>query len=375
MTRDDPPIPVADRLFREGFAFDFFQAVRLLQALEPGRARVGHGGPPQAEAVRFRAHASLSFPPSSIHDLSPAAAGDQPPELVQAFLGLTGPNGVLPRHYTELLLKLKVDRQVGERYALRDWLDLFNHRMVSLFYRAWEKYRPFLGRERDRLGRHDADLDTFARGLLSFVGLGTPGLRGRLVVAGPPTDAAAERPVRGRVDDLTLIHFAGLFAQRPRSATGLRAIVLDYFGLDVEILQFRGRWLPLEPTSQSRLAGGRGASNQLGVDVVIGERVWDVQGAFEVRLGPLTYAQFRSFLPDRARGTSAFLLAHLVRLYVGPELDFDLRLVLKAAEVPQCRLPVGAATGFVLGWDCWLAGAPLAVDADDVAFGDAELVA
>ena len=374
MTKTDGPSPpsVADRLFSEGFAFDFFQAVRLLHALEPGRAPVGRGGPPSAEAVRFRAHASLGFPASTIHDLSSPAESCRPPELIQSFLGLTGPSGVLPRHYTELLIRPDLDPRGPERHAFRDWLDLFNHRLTALFYRAWEKYRPFLERERDRPDRPEVAPGTFTLGLLSLIGLGMPSLRNRLVV-GPPA-VAPDAPGRDRVDDLALVHYSGLLSRRTRSADGLRAILLDYFGLPVEILQFRGRWLAIDPRSRTRLAEGR-ASNRLGVDAVIGERVWDVQSLFRVRLGPLTYGQFRAFLPDRSRGRAAFLLAHLVRLYVGPELDFDLQLVLEAGEVPQCQLPIGLDEGPVLGWNSWLSSAPPVEDADDAVFADSDLVA
>ena len=373
MSRDIPPVPVVDRLFAEGYAFDFFQAVRLLQALDPARVRVGRGGPPRAEAVRFRTHASLNFPPSSIYDLTPSPGEGVPAELVQPFLGLTGPRGVLPRHYTELVLRLSHERQGTERFALRDWFDLFNHRFASLFYRAWEKYRPYLERERPEAERPDAEGGTFTGAMLSFVGVGTTGLQGRLVVPNESERGGVAPGIRARVDDLTLIHYSGLFAQRPRSAVGLRAILRDYFGLAVEVEQFRGRWLLLEPSSQSRLIDGTRGSNQLGANVVVGEHVWDVQGSFRIQLGPLTYREFRAFLPDRRRGASAFLLAQLVRLYVGPELDFDLQLILRADEVPQCQLPVGPATGPVLGWDCWLASGPLPVDASDVVFDATDL--
>ena len=260
MKPDPIPPAVSVRLFAEGFAFDFFQAVRLLQALDPSRPAVGRGGPPSAEAVRFRAHASLSFPPGSIQDLTAAKEAGRPPELIQSFLGLTGPSGVLPRHYTEMILRLDFERRGSERHALRDWLDLFNHRMTSLFYRAWEKYRPYLDREREGL-RPDAGPDAFALGLLSLVGHGTPALRGRLVVG--PAELKGEGPEkahRARVDDLALIHYSGLLSHRPRSAAGLRAILLDYFGLGVEIEQFRGRWLPLAPAS--RVPPVRGAVEQ-----------------------------------------------------------------------------------------------------------------
>lgn len=371
---NDAPKTV-DRLLEEPFAFDFFQAVRLLHALEPERARVGRGGPPLAEVVRFRSYASLNFPPSSIHDLVPAAQAGHPPDLIQAFLGLTGPNGVLPRHYTELLARMDREQRGAERHSLRDWLDLFNHRLTSLFYRAWEKYRPFLERERPGADRAEVDPDPFTQGLLSFIGLGTPSLRDRLVLGGfGPTLRSARPP---GIDDFSLIHYAGLLSRRPASAIGLRAILLDHFGLGVEILQFRGRWLSLDPSSQSRLAEGR-AGNQLGVNTVVGERAWDIQGLFRVRLGPLSIGQFREFLPHRSRATgegigAAFLLAHLVRLYAGTEFDFDLLLVLKAAEVPQCRLPEGPADGPILGWDCWVTCGPLEVDAADAVFPDVDL--
>ena len=140
---------VEQRLFDEGSAFDFFQAVRSCIGLHPDRARVGRAGPPAQEAVRFRVLPSLSFPPSSIHELRarrPGAARSR--RMTVSFLGLTGPSGVLPRHYTEQLLPARTRPQGPENGALRDWLDLFNHRMISLFYRAWEKYRFWIAHER-----------------------------------------------------------------------------------------------------------------------------------------------------------------------------------------------------------------------------------
>lgn len=142
------PHAPARRLFEESFNFDFFQAVRLLQRMSPDRARVGRGGPPGTEAVRFRARISLSFPPSSIHEILPPTDDLRVPVMVQAFMGLTGPSGVLPRHYTELLYKIERFGRGPEKHALRDWLDLFDHRLVSLFYRAWEKYRFYIPFER-----------------------------------------------------------------------------------------------------------------------------------------------------------------------------------------------------------------------------------
>jgi type VI secretion system protein ImpH len=383
---------VEELLFIEPFAFRFFQAVRLLERMYPERRPVGRGGPPRSEVVRFRAHRSLSFPPSEIFELQRPAV-DSPAVMTVAFLGLTGPSGVLPRHYTELLLRHEREAKGPERHALRDWLDLFNHRLISLFHRAWEKYRFYIAYER---GEYDwAETDPFTRCLFSLVGLGTPSLRRRLRVScwEGEEDAHHER-VLAEIKDIALLHFGGFLAHRPRCVVALEAMLRDYFGLSFVVQQFRGQWLVLEPANQSRMASpltptplprgerGRGeganvpSNNQLGVNFVAGDRVWDVEGKFRVRLGPLTYAQYSQYIPDLAPVTERktfFLLVDLVRLYVGPELDFDIQLVLRAADVPKCRLGEGADYTPRLGWNTWIASLPFEQDAEDTVF-DGETV-
>lgn len=361
---------LAQRLFAEPFAFDFFQAVRLLNRLDPAKVPVGLWGPPESESVRFRTQVSLSFPPSAIADLAPSGlrARASAPILTQAFFGLTGPSGVLPRHYTDLLLRLESSKD-PEHAALRDWLDLFTHRLLSLFHRAWEKYRFPVGYERREWGGEQADLDTFSLALFSLVGLGTPSLRGRLIVSRGPT--VAESPPEAtlaRVDDLALVYYAGILAHRPRNAIGLEALVGDYFGLTVHVVQHVGQWLVLDPVDQTQI-GGDAHHNQLGSGVVLGERVWNVQGKISLHLGPLSYAQFVEFLPDRdpvPERKAFFVLAHLVRLYVGQELDFDVKLILRGNEVPDCVLEETQEIGPRLGWNTWLRSEPVTHDCDAV---------
>jgi type VI secretion system protein ImpH len=371
-----PPrvLTVEEHLFAEPYAYDFFQAVRLLEALDPKRVPVGRGGPPAAEVCRFRAHASLSFPPSPIYDLERPTPARPFPVMTVAFFGLTGPSGVLPRHYTEMLVRLEKESKSGEKSALRDWFDLFNHRFIALFFRAWEKYRfwvPYLRGEYDR-----PEPDPFTLCLLSFVGLGMPPLRNRLRVAlwQDDRDQGQERAL-ARIDDLALLHYSGFLAHRPRNALSLEALLKDYFELPARVQQFRGQWLRLEPANRSRFEAD--GNNLLGVNLVAGERVWDVQSKVRIRLGPLRYGQFLEFLPDRA-GVPArkafYLLSHLVRMYVGPELDFDVQLVLAAADVPPLQLaPEGAGPGPRLGWNTWLVSRTPERDADDAAFEGEEI--
>jgi type VI secretion system protein ImpH len=149
----------------------------------------------------------------------------------------------------------------------------------------------------------------------------------------------------------------------------------DYFQVAVRVQQFVGQWLRLEPGSRSRL-GPPDGNCRLGVNLTAGGRVWDVQSKVRIRLGPLDYARFADFLPDRsprAEQKSFFLLVHLVRHYAGPELDFDVQLVLRADAVPRCRLR-GPAPGSRLGWNTWLINRQPAADAGDAVFSGEPVV-
>jgi type VI secretion system protein ImpH len=322
---------LTDALLHRPQRFEFFQAVRLLARLR-GRAPVGEDAAPDQEAVRFRALLSHSFPPAEIDRLRPGVQ-DGPPVMVVGFLGLTGPAGVLPTHYTTLLLC----RTREKDRALHDFLDLFNHRLVSLFYRAWEKYRLPIAYEKSRLECEDLGVDPVTASLYCLVGLGTDGLRG----LSPITDEA-------------LLYYAGHFAHYPRSAVALEGLLQDYFGVPLRVEQAQGQWLTLEADDQSALPGGDGdggRNHQLGLNVIVGERAWDRQSKFRLRIGPVNYGQFCNFLPG---GDGVRALAELTRSYVGPEFDFDVQVLLNGEEVPWCRLQSETTDPSRLGWNTWV---------------------
>lgn len=365
---------VLERLYEEGYAFDFFQAVRILGRLDAKRQPVGRTGLPRSEIVRLRAHLSLTFPPSSIYEVLRPNDERPVPTMTVTFMGLFGPSGVLPRHYTELMMRLEREAKGPEKRAFRAWLDLFNHRLLSLFYRAWEKYRFYLPYERGEFVGPEPD--PFTQALFSLVGLGARPLRKRLRVSvREEVEGQGKERVLTQIDDLALLHYSGFLSHRPRCAVSLEAMLQDFFQLPTQVRQFQGQWLMLDPSNQSIL-NGADSNNQMGINLVAGERVWDVQSKFRVRLGPLRYAQFTEFLPDRSpspRRKALFLLSHLIRLYVGPELDFDVQLVLKANEVPETQLADGDGGGPRLGWNTWIRSQPAGRDAEDVVLEAEEL--
>ncbi len=396
-----------EELYERPYEFDFFQAVQILERTEPSRLAIGGQGPPDREAVRLRSLPSLNFPPSSIFSLDKAVAVTgrpmQPPSMTVAFGGLFGPDGALPVHYTMSIMRLMERGRGDEKFALRDWLDLFNHRLIALFYRSWEKYRctvPFVRYMRARmlaegglpgggntmqvsiaLQAQRTEPDPFTLSLYNLVGLGPPALRNRVQVAvrlathpGDFQDEVIDKQRLVNIDDLAILYYAGLFAQRPRNARSLAAIVSDLFSLPVQVQQFSGQWLDVPPEQQSSL--NEDGNIELGLNVVAGERVWDVVSSFRVRIGPLDLSTYQELMPDRSprpRRKTFFLLCQMIRLYVGPEFDFEIQLILKGEAVPELEMVEGGrdVLGPRLGWNTWLKDG-LMGDADDAYFASDE---
>lgn len=328
---------VEERLFAEPYCFQFVQAVRLLQLFYPQRSNVGYFQSPQSEAVRFGVRPSLSFPPSELYSLGADEDTGKPPEpgrppiMRVNFMGLVGPSGQLPLYYTELV----AERASVRDRTLRDFFDIFQHRAISLFYRAWEKYRFAVPFER-------GESDKFSGYLLSVIGLGLPSLQHRQILA-----------------DQEYLYYGGLLAQQPRSAEGLELMLQDYFGVPVKVEQFLGAWYRLDEDAQCNLDDGRADSQQLGFGTVVGDEIWDPQSHARIVIGPLSLNQYLDFLPT---GTAFKPLRNMVRFYAGDELDFEVQLILRKEETPPCELGGDKGPAPQLGWLSWAKTTPLNSD-------------
>lgn len=346
-SRRNQRLPVVEGLRQEGYTFDFFQAVRVLEAMRPEAAPVGSGPNPALEAIRFRSDPSLSFPASEVVDVKIPAEGDDPAEVLVSFLGLAGSQGPLPRPFTELVL----DRLAAGDPGVRDFLDIFNHRLVSLLYRAREKHRTGLRIQSPEDSR-------LAEMGLSLIGMGAESLRDRM-----------------DIPDRSLLFYAGTLSHSRRTAVGLEGLLSDYFKEvlqpdrkgppgRIEVREFIGRWHQLSD-DQGTVLGMRDGRCWLGVDAVLGGRVWDQQGMIEVVIGPVGIEAFERFLPG---GDAMGPLVDLVAWYLRDDLDFAVRLLLKKEEVPATVLTTGPAPAR-LGLTSWLKTADFEKDADDVILG------
>lgn len=307
---------LAGRLAHEIDQFDPFEALRLLDGGTPG-ASLPIGG-----AVTNRYVAT---------PLRPAPGG-----IETAFVGLVGPMTPLPPLYTETALREKKRRSP----AMRAFFDVFVTRLVALFVRAFEKYRlpPLVARH----GTSGKAQITAA--LYALVGLGLPSLRDRMLTA-----------------DSRLLPYTGLLVGGVRSAAGLEVILADLLGFPVKIAPMQMRWLDIAPHEQTRLGAGGGFCT-LGVDVVAGARTRDVTSTFRVIIGPVDYAAFQSFEPG---GPVMTRLVEITRFYMDCGLDFEVQLILKKEEVPECHLGDSPPR---LGWNGWLRQLPALKDADQALF-------
>jgi len=322
-------------LLAEPWAFEFFQAVHLLERFTPNRAAVGGFADPRAEVVRFRTAVSTAFPASEIAAFDPPDEEGDPPRMTVNFMGLTGPQGILPLVYSAYLAERE---RVGD-HAIKDFFGMFDHRVLSLFYRAWA---------RAHAAAHDNGDGWLTRHLLDLIGLGTDGLGGRLPMS-----------------DDGLLFYAGLLGLPTRPAIALEQLVGDYFGVPVRVEQFVGGWYPLETSTQCELGEDGGPSAQLGMGAVAGDETWDQQSRVRLRLGPLSRAQYDDFLPG---GSAHEPMRALTRFFGDDQLDFELQLVLDRAEVPGVRLGMDGAESAPLGWCTWLRTSPLGCDPDDTVF-------
>ena len=319
-------------LAQEPYRYDFYQTMRRLECLFDRSPRWGEALRPTDEPVRLGQDPDLSFAPAPLASFE--ARHGEPPRLHVRLFGLFGPNGPLPLHVTEYVRERL--RLAGDP-TLSRFCDVLQHRFLALFYRAWAQAQPAVSRDRP-------NADRFTVYVGSFLGMAPMASRDR--------DA---------LPDLAKFFHVGSLIRHARNAEGLMHILQHFFRVPVRIEEFVGHWMPLKTPEQTSLVrDGAG----LGSGAVLGSRVWDRQHKFRIRLGPLTLAQYESFLPG---GRPLKQLVDWVRMYLCFELDWDVRLLLERREVPQLRLGAGQR----LGWTTWLGNRRIEAGADDLCL-DAE---
>jgi type VI secretion system protein ImpH len=334
---DLTPEAWVDALDEASESFSFFQAVRLLHRRPRGRSGVGEFAEPAEEVVRFTVNPSLAFPAGEIQQIRSSVDGRL--EMMVNFMGLVGHMGMLPVQYSVL-----IDDQAayeGDPDPLREFLDIFHHRIISLLYRAWERSHFYVAFER-------GDDDPLSRRLLDLLGLGSGDLRKRMAI-----------------QDEALLFYSGLLGSQNRSAVALERLLEDYFQVPIEVVQFKGGWYPLPPDSLCRIDDDEDIGGSLGAGAVVGDEIWDPQARVQVKIGPLRRGEYDGFLPG---GESYTALQEITRFFSDGQFDFEAQLILHHDDVPGIVLGAEEDESPPLGWCTWIRTRPFSRHANETIF-------
>jgi type VI secretion system protein ImpH len=344
---------VIERLFAQPYRFEYFQAVRMLELWLKRHGTPGEGA--VANFLRFQNSTSLNFPASQLESLQPEprtvptdarglgealkSAQLKYIRITPAFMGFLGGSGTLPAHYTE---RIAAHELYEKDSGPRAFLDTFSNRALALFYEAWRKYRLELKYQVD--GK-----DSFLPLLLSLAGLGNESLRRRLSDHGD-----------GVLDE-SIGYFASSMRQRPMSAVQIARVLSEYFNQQIKAEQFIGCWYDVPASQQTMLGFGNAV---LGAGAMAGSRVWQRDLRLRLVIGPLDLEGYESFLPG---GKAARALKNMLTMFTGLSLEYEVQLVLRAADVQGARLEENRVGGR-LGWDSFVVDGEQTQDRADVRY-------
>ncbi|MCY4413851.1 MAG: type VI secretion system baseplate subunit TssG [Alphaproteobacteria bacterium] len=302
-----------DVVVSQGSEFDFHALVKLLeQFYTENGTPVGEGASPYKEVARFRALVSLEFPQSDVSKAILPDDGNYVPPLVESnFMGLAGLQGPLPTPYTQRVL----DATASHNTAMRDFLDIFNHRLLSLLHRVRKSY--WVG-----VSSSFPEHTQIGNVLAAFIGQNS-------------WINEHDLPLR------SVLAMALCFWQKPRSADQLRLVLSVFLRTQVHIDVLQGRW-QIIPQEDQTMLGTHGRFQKLGQSAVMGRRFWDVTQQFTVVVGPIPFSMYKTLL----RGTPSYqAIVHICRAFAGNNKHVRLHILWSHKERQKTRLGAGAALG------------------------------
>ena len=321
------------RLRAEPWKIGFLALMRRFGAAYSDGPRIGLAGRPRQEPFRLGQAAALTFAPreiaevvlpleaaSSIEGQAPARKGNNPaiPAVRLYGLGLLGPNGPLPLHYTELVRERTENHN---DHTLADFLDIFHHRYLTHMYRAWAQGQSTAGLDRP-------DDEIFSRYIARLTGHDPLEIRDSVLPSHARLSASSH------------------LSREARNPDGLAATLARFFGVPVDLQEFAMHWIRVDKEDQTHLGSPR-ASCVLGTGAIAGELVADRQNKFRLVLGPLSLKQYLRFTPQ---GEDVHLLVEWVRAFTGYEFVWEVELRVHLDSTPPARLEANER----LGWSTWL---------------------
>lgn len=307
--------------------FDFFRLMSLLEVRE-GQP-LGTTSSPKRERFRLAQEISLNFPPSAIASANYDVDHDRL-QIIIRCLGMLGPNGALPTVLTEHIERRVRSKRDKTLYA---FVNMLQHRLFTLFYRAWALNQPCIDYAWGDASRH----------------------RNHVAALAGAHDLHKEHP--SFVEPRAFMYYCGIFGNYTANRDDLVAFLKDYFGVPFQLVEFVGNWLVISPKDRARL-GRSPKTTTLGVNLVLGERIWNAHLRYRIHIGPVDHEDFLRFLPNHH---SFYKLKDSLQKYVGSQYDCILSMTLRAESVPSISLGKRS----FLGWNTWMGKRPQLTDANN----------
>lgn len=283
------------------YRFEFHQAIKVLELSYPNRSKLGETTQISQEVVNIKSRTALSYPSSDIYKLEQTRYQDTPlPTLTVNFMGLAGSSGPLPLPYSEKIIKRIQNRDL----ATQSFLDIFNHRIISILHLIRKKTNF-------TLETHHPQKSSLAKALFSLAGIRLESHRKRF-----------------SFPDHHLLRYTRFFWQKKRSSETLSALLQTYFKVPVKIEPFQGRWFPI-PDEEKTHIGDTGKNQILGHSAALGVKIWDQIHTIMIHIGPLKKDIFVNFLES---GNLYQPLLELTRFYLPLNHGFLICLELESGN-------------------------------------------
>ncbi len=278
-----------------------FQSLHLIERfLQKGESNLGTDVLPSHENIQLTVSQQLGYESGEFADIQ--LGQNQGVEVVTNLIGLTGEHGVLPSHYTELVLQ----RLKNNDPTFKDFLDIFNHRLLSLFYRTWQSYQPQV-----QFQKVAAKQTSSWHQILTAL-TGDKGPRS--------------------------LYFGGHFCQTIRSRGAVQSCLESLSGCDVTIRDFKGQWMNLKSQEQTRLCSKRmqeGQFAQLGNGARLGKRAWNINAGFQVEFTADCLDQVQGLLPQ---GQNINAIKATCRALLGETMAIEWLLTTEYQYLPRVQL-------------------------------------
>ncbi|OAT23785.1 type VI secretion system baseplate subunit TssG [Proteus myxofaciens] len=295
---------------------NFYRFCQLLEKNCSDIPPLGSTQNPQKDPIRFRPHRGMGFPVTEIKgtDKDDIYRNSLYPSIRTTFLGLYGVTSPLPTSYSDNIAQHRDGTE-----ALTDFLDIFNHRITTQFYRIWRKYSypaTFESGGKDETSQY----------LYSLIGLGIPGSSSHI-----------------QTSISRFLALLGTMRLPTRTTEGVMSLIrLLAPNTDAEIKPHDLRRIEQEKMTSLSCQQPITLANK----PVLGQYAIDVNSQIHIKLYTTDPKEAKEWLPD---GTLYLDFMALLHVYLGARMSARLTLTIPRALLCDAKLSTSPQEGAQIG--------------------------